>query len=242
MAKIFEFGTVMEEYPVPVVNEREIRAGAGIMFVLAFYSFMQAFLVGEFFYIKLLVIGFLIEFFIRVLINPKFAPFLVLGRVVTINQTPDFSGAPQKRFAWALGLILALIMLVVIVILNVTGPINMMVCLLCLTLLFCESAFGICIGCKLYNLFSKEKSKLCPGGACEIPQKYAVQELKPAHYIVTIIAIAFVVVISIPLANYHRISIIEKKQANLANPDRCVVPEFAKKLGHEQQWKLHNGC
>jgi hypothetical protein len=24
--------------------------------------------------------------------------------------------------------------------------------------------------------------------------------------------------------------------------ERCKVPEFAKKIGHEQQWKLHNGC
>jgi len=27
-----------------------------------------------------------------------------------------------------------------------------------------------------------------------------------------------------------------------AETERCKVPEFAKKIGHEQQWKLHNGC
>jgi hypothetical protein len=27
-----------------------------------------------------------------------------------------------------------------------------------------------------------------------------------------------------------------------AEVERCKVPEFAKKIGHEQQWKLHNGC
>jgi hypothetical protein len=27
-----------------------------------------------------------------------------------------------------------------------------------------------------------------------------------------------------------------------AEVERCQVPEFAKKIGHEQQWKLHNGC
>jgi hypothetical protein len=27
-----------------------------------------------------------------------------------------------------------------------------------------------------------------------------------------------------------------------AEEERCRVPEFAKKLGHEDKWKLHNGC
>jgi hypothetical protein len=27
-----------------------------------------------------------------------------------------------------------------------------------------------------------------------------------------------------------------------AEAERCKVPEFAKKIGHEQQWKLHKGC
>jgi len=27
-----------------------------------------------------------------------------------------------------------------------------------------------------------------------------------------------------------------------AEEERCRVPEFAKKIGHEEKWKLHNGC
>ena len=27
-----------------------------------------------------------------------------------------------------------------------------------------------------------------------------------------------------------------------AEEERCRVPEFAKKMGHEEKWKLHNGC
>jgi hypothetical protein len=27
-----------------------------------------------------------------------------------------------------------------------------------------------------------------------------------------------------------------------AQAERCKVPEFAKKLGHEQMWKLHDNC
>jgi hypothetical protein len=27
-----------------------------------------------------------------------------------------------------------------------------------------------------------------------------------------------------------------------AESERCKVPDFAKALGHEQMWKLHNNC
>jgi len=241
-SRIFEFGTNMDEYPIPVVNEREIRAGAGIMFVLAFLAFMNAYLLGDFFYIKLVVIAFLIEFFIRVVINPKYAPFLVLGRIITLNQIPDFSGAPQKKFAWIIGLVLATIMFYLIVIMGIVGIINLAICFLCLTLLFFESAFGICIGCWLYNMVNKEKSKLCPGGACELPVKYKVQELNLSHYLTTTIIIVFMVIISFPLANSHTKKVSINNQTNRENIDNCIVPKFAKLIGHEEKWRLHNNC
>lgn len=55
-------------------------------------------------------------------------------------------------------------MMYLVVLQNVRGPINLIVCLTCLLLLFFETAFGICIGCKIYNLFNPEKAQLCPGG------------------------------------------------------------------------------
>ena len=42
-----QFGETVTGYTVPVVNEREIRAAAGIVFVFAFIAFMNAFLVGN---------------------------------------------------------------------------------------------------------------------------------------------------------------------------------------------------
>jgi hypothetical protein len=27
-----------------------------------------------------------------------------------------------------------------------------------------------------------------------------------------------------------------------AEAERCKVPDFAKAMGHESQWKLHNNC
>jgi hypothetical protein len=36
--------------------------------------------------------------------------------------------------------------------------------------------FGICLGCKFYPLFHKEKTQYCPGGICEVKTKQAIQK------------------------------------------------------------------
>ena len=148
---IFYFGEKVEGYDVRVLNEREVRAGAGILFLFAGISFMNSWLVGDFQYTKIFVIAFLIEFIIRIFINPKYAPSLILGRLMTKKQIPEYVGAKQKRFAWFVGLVLATIMFFVLVLNNIIGPINLLVCLTCLVLLFFESVFGICLACKVYN-------------------------------------------------------------------------------------------
>ena len=30
--------------------------------------------------------------------------------------------------------------------------------------------------------------------------------------------------------------------ADAAEAERCKVPDFAKAMGHEEKWKLHNNC
>jgi hypothetical protein len=40
MSKIFQFGEIVEGYRIPVLNEREIRAGAGLLFVLMFTAIL----------------------------------------------------------------------------------------------------------------------------------------------------------------------------------------------------------
>jgi hypothetical protein len=41
--------------PYPVLNERAIRAGAGLVFAFGFFSFFQALYLDNFFFLKLLV-------------------------------------------------------------------------------------------------------------------------------------------------------------------------------------------
>lgn len=249
-SKIFEFGQVRPEYAVPVLNERAVRAAAGILFFLALISFMNAWLMGNFQPIRVFVVCFLIEFTVRIFINPRFAPVMILGEWMVRKQTPEWTGAPQKRFAWSIGFALAVTMLYLVVLKNVVGPINLIVCSLCLLLLFFETAFGICIGCQVYNGFNKEKAQLCPGGVCEIPSDQIprmsiAQALILLAFVVSVFAIAhWVYGTAAQKVNDLSPGTASSLTApvNPADEERCKVPDFAKAMGHEEKWKLHNHC
>lgn len=235
MRTLLGFGEKLPEYPIPVLNEREARAGAGILFAISLIAFMNAFLVGNFGPIRVVAVIFLIDFFIRVLVSPKYAPSLILGRLAVRNQTPEFTGAPQKHFAWALGLMLAIVMTVLVTGFDVRGPINMLICVLCLTLLFFETAFGICIGCWLYRVLLQRETELCPGGACEVQIRHPVQMTSRPQFATLAIALTLIAAIGgvVGTRGYT---------APFAGTRDCNVPAFAKALGHEELWKRHNGC
>jgi len=101
------FGEDVEGYNIPVLNEREIRASAGLLFLAVFISVMQAVLKQNFLPIKYVVTFFLADFLIRVFVNPKYSPTLIIGRLIVANQTPEYVGARQKKFAWIIGVSLA---------------------------------------------------------------------------------------------------------------------------------------
>jgi len=186
MRKYFYFGEIVDGYDVRVLNEREARAGAGILFLFAFISFMNSYLLRDFLFTQIFVSVFMIDFIIRIFINPKFSPSLLLGRMMVQNQIPEYVGAPQKRAAWSLGLTLAVIMFFVIVVFELKTPIKIAICVLCLGLLFFESAFGICLGCKLYNYLSKNSAKYCAGGVCQIRAKDEVQKFSAVQIAIII--------------------------------------------------------
>jgi hypothetical protein len=243
----FQFGERIPGYSVAVFNERAVRAAAGILFFFGMVTFMNAMLLGNFQPTRVFVVAFLVDFTLRIFVNPKFSPSLILGQWIVRKQEPEYVGAPQKRFAWAIGFILALLMLYMIVIKGLIGPINMLVCGTCLLLLFFESAFGICIGCKLYDRFSKNKVELCPGNVCSFnpPLGAGGTWMQGAVLAVFLVAVFYVAgwVYAHPSSKQagQDLSATPAPQ-DPAEAERCKVPEFAKKIGHEQQWKLHNGC
>lgn len=115
------------------------------------------------------VVPFLIDVTIRILVNPRLAPSLILGQWTVRRQQPEYVGAAQKRFAWAIGFALALVMLYVIVIGHV------------------------------------------------IANDPNARRATPA-------------------------SAIAPAPIDPAEAERCKVPDFAKAIGHQDKWKLHNNC
>lgn len=193
MAEIVQFGEEVEGYTIPVLNEREIRAAAGILFLIMFISIQQA-AGGDFTMLKYAVVGFLVDMLIRVLINPKYAPTLIIRRLIVRNQTPEYVGARQKKFAWKIGIALATTMFVLIVIVNSYSPITGIICLICLIFLFFESVFGICLGCKTYPwFFGKDKLQYCPGEVCDVKSRHDIQKTSCSQILIVLAFIAFIV-------------------------------------------------
>jgi len=169
--EVFSFGERLEGYPVRVLNERAVRASAGILLVGALVSYMNASLVGNFQPTRIFVLVFLMDFTVRVFVNPRYSPTFMVGQWFVRKQQPEYVGAPQKRFAWAIGFVLALVMAYLVVLKGVVGPVNILVCAACLVLMFFETAFGICLGCKVYNLLRRSplSSRFDSGWRCRAP-------------------------------------------------------------------------
>ena len=197
MKNNLQFGETVSGYNISVVNEREIRAAAGIMFLATFISLMLIINGGNFVPIKYVIIIFMVDFSIRLFLSPKFSPILILGRIIVSNQNPEYVGAPQKKFAWGIGLVLSFLMFVLMVVLNTFSVITGITCLICLILMFFETAFGICIGCKLYSLFNKEKAQYCPGEICDIKNKQEIQKVNKNQWFIFLGFIIFVVILAL---------------------------------------------
>lgn len=241
MATILNFGEPREGFDVPVLDEREVRAGAGILFLLALVAFMNSWLVGNFHYTRVFVVAFLVDFIIRVAINPKFAPTLILARLVVRRQEPEWTGAPQKRFAWGIGLTLAAAMFYLIVLNEMVGPVNLFICLFCLLLLFFESAFGICIGCKIYEWAFRKSAQYCPGGVCPAePRRSRKVGAGETAILVLFVALVIGLIQHLPARSQRPAAFADSP--NAVADERCTPPDWAVKIGHAEMWKLHNNC
>lgn len=72
MNKIIQFGEEVPGYNIPVLNEREIRASAGLLFLATFTSLMLILFKNNFLPIKYVITIFFTDFLIRVFITRNF--------------------------------------------------------------------------------------------------------------------------------------------------------------------------
>jgi hypothetical protein len=163
--------------PYPVLNERDARAAAGIMLLIGAVAFVYAFLLRSYTMIDVVVVLFALEFALRI-ISSDIAPIYALAKLTVRGMRPEWTGAAQKRFAWTLGLMMALTVTVLIHGFGARGLGNAILCGTCLVLMWLETSLGLCVGCKLYYGLMKlglvkqpDVMPACPGGACPMPKR-----------------------------------------------------------------------
>ena len=175
---IISFGEYINGKSYKVLDERRLRASAGIMFLLGLVAFINGFILQRYAVIPYISGFLMINFVIGIFVNPKFSPTMLIASVFVRKQSPLLIGAIQKKFAWSLGLGLSMVIFGLSLLLindpSFFGPVCIL-CLSCLILLFLESSFGICVGCKLYYLFidlkllkAPEEKPNCMGNACPV--------------------------------------------------------------------------
>lgn len=202
MSNTIQFGEQVPGYSIRVLNEREIRAAAGILFLAVFTSFLLIMFRNNFVPVKYVISIFFLDMLIRVLINPRYAPILIISRWIVNRQTPEYVGARQKKFAWAVGLALSATMFVFLVLVNAYSPITGITCLVCMIFLFFESAFGICLACKFYSAVFKTKAQYCPGEVCEIKNRHDIQRTTAGQWLIVAALVLFIVGLSSFANNY----------------------------------------
>lgn len=189
---MYTYGEKVIGYEEEVLNEREARAAAAIMFLFGFMSMANCFMLSSATFAKYYISFFVFDFFIRI-IQAKYAPSLLLGRLFVQNQTPEYVGAKQKRFSWGLGFFFSLYMFYAFVIEFDITLFVVLLCFICLMMLFLEAAFSICIGCFAYGLIYDNKLMYCPGGSCQLKFKEPVQRFDTfQRIIVSISALAII--------------------------------------------------
>lgn len=166
-----------KELQAAVFNENEVRAAAGLTMVAGAVAFSFAYFDQQYVPLQAVSTFFFVEFLLRVTLGLRFSPMGALGRVLTSGHAPDWVSAKPKRFAWMIGLGMSFSMMIVTNS-GIRGWLPRSICLVCLTLMWMESALGLCLGCRVHALLvrrgwtTKDPAfELCAQGACELPAR-----------------------------------------------------------------------
>jgi hypothetical protein len=165
------------ELHAPVVDENAVRAAAGLTMVIGAVAFSYAYFTRQYIPLQVVASLFFVEFLIRVTVGIRYSPIGALARALTLSRPPEWVSAKPKRFAWTLGLGMTLAMTIITNI-GIRGTLPRTICLICLTLMWMESALGLCLGCRIHNLMvrrgwttSDPAVEVCADGACEPPSR-----------------------------------------------------------------------
>lgn len=160
--------------PYPVFNERILRAGTGIMFVIALIAYIHILYTSDYTILLWVTPLYLFDFICKV--GWGMSIFAFFGQQLVHNQRPEWVGAIQKRFAWSIGLVISCINTIILFFApNFIVSIVLPLCFICLVFMWLETSAGICVGCTIYyylidnGFMSKPNVEpACPGGVCDI--------------------------------------------------------------------------
>jgi hypothetical protein len=162
------------ELSAGVVNEREVRAAAGVTMALGAVAFSYAYFARQYIPLQVVASVFFVEFLTRITGGLRFSPGGVLARLLTRGQSPEWVSVKPKRFAWTLGLAISFAM-AIITNSGIRGWLPRSICLLCLTLMWMESVLGLCLGCRIYGVLVRRglaapdpEYEVCADGSCEV--------------------------------------------------------------------------
>jgi len=163
-----------KELRAAVVNENEARVAAGLTLALGAVAFVYANFDKLFWPIRTVSAFFFVDFLLRVTAGLERSPTGIVAGWLTARQPVQWVSAKPKRFAWTLGLAMALAMTAVTNS-GIHGGVPRTICLICLTLMWLEAVLGLCLGCELYRLMVRrgwrptdEAYEICAGGACDL--------------------------------------------------------------------------
>ena len=133
------------------VDEHRVRAAAGTTMALGAVAFAYAYFRQLYWPLQAVSAFFTLEFALRLTLGLRRSPVGLAARLLTRRHVPEWVSVRPKRFAWTLGLVMASTM-AIITNSGIRGWLPRSVCLLCLALMWLESAAGLCLGCEIHHL------------------------------------------------------------------------------------------
>lgn len=157
-----------------VFEDGQVRAAAGLTLAIGAIAFAYAYFAQVYAPIQIVTTLFFFEFLIRVTVGIGYSPMGMIAHRMTRRQTPQWVSAQPKRFAWTLGLVMSLAMMI-ITNSGIRGPLPLTICLICLTLMWLEAVLGLCLGCEIHRQLVRlgwmqpdKDFEICANGSCSV--------------------------------------------------------------------------
>jgi hypothetical protein len=164
-----------KELQAGVFDDNEVRAASGLALVVGVVAFCYAAFKGNYIPLQAVASLLVVDFLIRVTAGLRYSPAGITAHAITRNP-PQWVSARPKRFAWTLGLVVALAMAVITSV-GIRGYLPETIGVILLLPMWAEAALGLCLGCEMHGrlvrrgwLSADPGFEVCANGACDVPQ------------------------------------------------------------------------